>query len=222
MTAAGGPGGPPTRPVGTPADHEGRGDAVVRASGGIGPPEAEIPGGGSLLERLRAGDRKAMGRLVGLHADALYGFISHRLDSPERVDDLVQEVFLAAWRALPEFRGDSQIRTWLLGIARHKIGDYYRARLRDLSADGVDEENPPAGLKLVPRLDEKLDQQKRSDRIRQVLSRLPDRYRAVLMWRYWDQRSLAEMAQITGNTEKAIERLLDRARRLFRKWWTDD
>jgi DNA-directed RNA polymerase specialized sigma24 family protein len=44
----------------------------------------------------------------------------------------------------------------------------------------------------------------------------------VLVWRYWDQRSLAEMAEITGHTEKAIERLLDRARRLFRKWWVDE
>jgi len=43
----------------------------------------------------------------------------------------------------------------------------------------------------------------------------------VLVWRYWDQRPLAEMAAISGNTEKAIERLLARARRLFRRRWND-
>jgi RNA polymerase sigma-70 factor (ECF subfamily) len=191
--------------------------------GGLGPPAPEPPADRSLIDGLHAADRKAMGHFVELHADAVYAFVLHRLDRRERVDDLVQEVFLAAWRALPKFRGESEVRTWLLGIARHKIGDYYRSRLRDLTvADGVDEENPPPGLKLVPRLDEKLDRQKRSDRVRHVLSQLPDLYRAVLIWRYWDQRSLAEMAEITGHTEKAIERLLDRARRLFRKWWVDE
>jgi RNA polymerase sigma-70 factor (ECF subfamily) len=220
---AGGSGGPRAGPLATPADHRGRGNPSDRAPGGVEPLAPGVPGGRPLLDGLRAGDRKAMGLFVELHADAVYAFVLHRLDRPQLVDDLVQEVFLAAWRALPDFRGDSEIRTWLLGIARHKIGDYYRDRLRDLSvADGVDEENPPPGLKLVPRLDEKLDRQRRSDRVQTVLSQLPDLYRAVLVWRYWDQRSLAEMAEITGHTEKAIERLLDRARRLFRKWWVDE
>lgn len=175
-----------------------------------------------LLDAIRDGDRKATARLVELHADAVYRFVYHRLDRPESVDDLVQEVFLAAWKALPLFRGESEIRTWLLGIARHKIADHYRERLRKpVLTDGLDEPPPPGTLAVVPDMDERLDGQRLEARTRRILSTLPDPYRAVLVWRYWDQRSLAEMAAICGNTEKSIERLLDRARRLFRRGWSD-
>lgn len=181
-------------------------------------PSADRP----LLDAIRDGDRKATARLVELHADAVYGFVSHRLDRLEGVDDLVQEVFLAAWKALPLFRGESEIRTWLLGIARHKIADYYREKLRvPLLTDDLDEAPLPGTLAVVPDMDERLDGQRLEARTRQILSTLPDPYRAVLVWRYWDQRSLAEMAAICGNTEKSIERLLDRARRLFKRRWTD-
>ncbi|MEP6993283.1 MAG: sigma-70 family RNA polymerase sigma factor [Acidobacteriota bacterium] len=163
-----------------------------------------------------------MARFVDLHADAVYSFVYHRLDRREALDDLVQEVFLSAWKALPRFRGESEIRTWLLGIARHKIGDYYRQKLQSLPFAEEQDDGSPASIALIPDVEERLDLQKLEVRTRRVLSTLPDPYRAVLMWRYWDQRSLAEMAAITGNTEKSIERLLDRARRLFRKRWIDE
>ncbi|MEO8190443.1 MAG: sigma-70 family RNA polymerase sigma factor [Acidobacteriota bacterium] len=176
----------------------------------------------SLVDGIREGDRKATARFVELHADAVYRFVYHRLDRLEAVDDLVQEVFLSAWKALPLFRGESEIRTWLLGIARHKIGDYYRERLREpLISDDLDSESGPDSLAGFPDIDARLDGERLEARTRQALSTLPDRYRAVLIWRYWDQRSLAEMAAISGNTEKSIERLLDRARRIFKKRWDD-
>lgn len=176
-----------------------------------------------LLDAIRDRDRKAIARFVDLHADAVYAFVHHRLDRPEVIDDLVQETFLAASSALAHFRGESEIRTWLLGIARHKIGDYYREKLREIVlADELDKESPPASLTVAPKLDEELDRQRRDARTRRILSTLPDQYRTVLVWRYWDQRPVAEMAAITGHTEKSIERLLDRARRLFRRKWIDE
>ena len=185
------------------------------------PPPPPVPSPDcALTDAILAGDRKAIARFVELHADEVYRFLHHRLDSPEAVDDLVQDVFLAAWKALPSFRGESELRTWLLGIARHKIGDYYGERLRRL-ADEIDEDEAPEGVTIVPALDERLDSERLGATARQILSTLPDSYRAVLVWRYWDQRPLAEMAAICGNTEKAVERLLARARRLFRKRWND-
>ncbi|HEY3202131.1 MAG TPA: sigma-70 family RNA polymerase sigma factor [Thermoanaerobaculia bacterium] len=185
------------------------------------PPAAASPDR-PLLDAIRDGDRKEIARFVDLHADAVYRFVHHRLDRPEALDDLVQEIFLAAWRALPHFRGESEVGTWLLGIARHKIGDYYRDRLRNLDLSAViDEDSLPESLRIAPTVDERIDGQRREARTRQILSTLPDPYRAVLVWRYWDQRSSAEMAAISGHTEKSIERLLARARALFRRRWND-
>lgn len=179
------------------------------------------PRGQSAPETEKPGDRKAMARFVEAHADAVYRFLHHRLDRKDLLDDLVQEVFLAAWRALDRFRGESEVRTWLLGIARHKLADHYRARMRgaDLPLEpdaGADE--PSAILDV----DTRLDAATRDARARATLSKLPEMYRAVLLWHYWDERSTAEIAAETGKTAKAIERLLDRARRLFKRRWNDD
>ena len=191
-------------------------DSAPQALAGV-VPERDV------LEAVRDRDRKAVARFVDLHADAVYAYVHRRLDRPSAVDDLVQEVFLAAWSALPRFRGESEIRTWLLGIARHKVGDYYRERLREIPlSDELEEETAPTSSTPAPGGEEDLDRQRREARTRRILATLPDRYRAVLFWRYWDQRSVAEMAAITGHTEKSIERLLDRARRLFRRKWSDE
>src|SRR5262249_30271190 len=69
-------------------------------------------------------DRKATAEFVSTYTDAVYSFVRRRL-SPrlDLVDDLVQEVFIAAWENLSSFRGISPLRAWLLGIARHTVGD---------------------------------------------------------------------------------------------------
>jgi RNA polymerase sigma factor (sigma-70 family) len=59
-------------------------------------------------------------------------------------------------------------------------------------------------------------QRERSKRIHNVLAKLPESYRLVLLWRYWDSQSAASIALAMGKTEKAVERLLARARTQFR------
>ena len=77
-------------------------------------------------------DRKATAEFVSLHADGIYAFVWNRLlPRTELVEDIVQDVFLAALDSLSKFQGTSSLRSWLLGIARHKVEDCYRARLRE-------------------------------------------------------------------------------------------
>lgn len=189
--------------------------------------EADRPGAERgrrpLLEALAAGDRKAMALFVDLYADAVYGFLHHRLDRPESLDDLVQEVFLAAWSAIGRFRGDSEVATWLLGIARHKLADHYRSRLSAMELpDEAEGDSLPDTLVALPDDDARLDAGKVEERTRRILATLPEAYRAVLVWRYWNERPLAEMARASGHTEKAIERLLARARQMFKRRWRDE
>ena len=187
--------------------------------------DADLPGsasGGSadlaLRDAISDRDRKAIAELVSRHADAIYRFIHHRLDRHEAVEDLVQEVFLAALRGIGDYRVESSLRTWLFAIARHKIADYYRERLRALVLD--DDDMPSDEPASEPRIDESLDRRRLEEKARAVLSMLPDAYRAVLVCRYWDQRSVGEIAEMTGKTEKSIERLLARARQQFKHRWT--
>jgi len=163
-------------------------------------------------------DRKATAEFVDTYTDAVYAFIRRRL-SPrlDLVEDLVQEVFIAAWEHLNSFHGASPLRAWLLGIARHKVEDYYRRRLQ--SAQPLE----PATAEELPAEDLDMegiaDRERTERRARQVLEELPERYRVALQWRYWEKRSTRQMAKAVGRSEKAIERLLARAREQFRRRW---
>jgi RNA polymerase sigma factor (sigma-70 family) len=66
-------------------------------------------------------------------------------------------------------------------------------------------------------MDDVVFEQQREDRIQAAMATLPEIYRVVLLWRYWEDQSAAEIARSIGRTEKAVERLLARARQQFRE-----
>ena len=164
-------------------------------------------------------DRKATAELVSTHADAVYAYVRHRMaPRVESVDDVVHDVFVAALSNLSAFRGASALRSWLLGIARHKIEDYYRDLLRRPEAfdDTVETQEPPDDQ---PPIEERIDRARAAEKTQRILSMLPESYSVALLWRYWENRSIREIAVATGRTEKAIERLLARAKTRFRELW---
>lgn len=164
-------------------------------------------------------DRKATATFVRDHTDYVYAYVRHRLaPRADLVDDVVQDVFLAALGGLSSFLGNAPLRTWLLGIARHKVEAYYRQQLREPEplADSGDASEPAAGGILI---DELIDRERLEAKTQRVLRQLPESYGLALLWRYWESRSVRDMATATGKTEKAIERLLARARARFRELW---
>ena len=174
-----------------------------------------------LVSEVLRKDRKATAEFVERYTDCVYSYVRRRvMPRTEAVEDLVQEVFLAAWRNLGNFRGEARLHHWLRGIARHKVEDYYRKRLREPEGR-VEIEDALPELTFIPRYEEQLDRAANLQKMHRVLARLPETYGLVLLWRYLEQRSVREMAQLTGKTEKAIERLLARAREHFRKEWND-
>jgi RNA polymerase sigma-70 factor, ECF subfamily len=173
-----------------------------------------------LIAGVLAKDRKATGEFVAHCADWLYPFVRNRLiPRDEVVEDLIQEIVFAAWQALPSYRGDANLRSWVIGIARHKVEDYYRKKLQDLQVPELDESLlEPA---VTPGFEERLDSAALRAKVRETLASLPEAYALALTWRYRDEKSVREMAQLAGKTEKAMERLLARARQNFRKRWSD-
>jgi len=171
-----------------------------------------------LVEQVLSKDRKATAEFVSFCADSVHSFVRKRLTPRvELVEDLMQEILLAAWQSLPKFRGDASLRAWILGIARHKTDDYYRRRLRE--ADITEEGGSPADSAVEPLLDRHLDTAAEQDRVERTLALLPEAYTLALIWRYRDEKSVREMAELSGKTEKAMERLLARARETFRREW---
>jgi RNA polymerase sigma-70 factor (ECF subfamily) len=171
-----------------------------------------------LIHGVLAKERKATAEFVELCSDWIYGFVRWHLPSgSEVVEDVMQEILLAAWQALPNFREEASLRSWVLGIARHKIDDHYRKRIREVD---LPEDDETEELAVTPGFELKLDSASQQERVQKVLVQLPETYSLALIWRYRDEKSVREMAELTGKTEKAMERLLARARQSFRRRWS--
>ncbi len=170
----------------------------------------------ALADAIRRKDRKATAELVECHADAVYGYVLARLrPNIDEAEDLTQEVFLSAWQSIGTYAGQSPLRSWLLGVARHKVEDHYRARLREFALEEPGGPDPSTDIDL----DAALDAGRLETRAGIVLETLREEYRLLLRWRYWDQQSTAEIARALGRTQKSVERMMARARGQFRRAW---
>ncbi len=161
-------------------------------------------------------DRKASAEFVQFYSDPVYRYVRFRLQPRvEAVEDLVQEVFLTAWKSLGRYEGGAPLKQWILGIARHKVQDHYRQVLKSVpfpeDADQLADSSD--GLEI------QLGTAQAQARISSILAKLPDHYRTVLLWRYWEKKSAEEIGSEIGRTPKAVERLLSRARQQFKEAW---
>jgi RNA polymerase sigma-70 factor (ECF subfamily) len=76
-------------------------------------------------------------RWVDEHADVLYRFALLRVRDPHLAEDLVQDTFIAALEGIDTFRGGSSVRTWLVGILKHKIIDSFRRSNREVASSDL-------------------------------------------------------------------------------------
>ncbi|MEN3268718.1 sigma-70 family RNA polymerase sigma factor [Pseudonocardia sp.] len=154
--------------------------------------------------------------LLDLYDEALpqvYGYLLARCGWSALAEDLTAETFVAAVVACR--RPDPPVRStaWLVGIARHKLVDHWRAAEREQRGlRAVDAEPAPADDPWDERLDATL--------AREVLDAQTGTHRAALTLRYLDGLPVPEVARVLGRTVHATEALLVRARTAFRRSYT--
>ena len=88
-----------------------------------------------LLAQARAGSRLALSRLIDRHQGAVRAFLRRVAVDREDADDLAQETFVTAWTQLSTWRGQSTVRSWLLGIAWRKARGAGRTLFRRMARD---------------------------------------------------------------------------------------
>jgi RNA polymerase sigma-70 factor (ECF subfamily) len=185
-------------------------------------PSAPADPEADLLARLRAGDEGAYRQLVREQTPALLRVTGRLLRSDDEARDAVQDAFVAAFRALPRFRGESRLGTWLYRIAINAA----LARLR--SRAGADEVSLDQWL---PRFvddghaaepsapwpaDAGTERREVRERVRAAIDRLPDAYRTVVLLRDIEELSTDEAAQALGISPGATKVRLHRARQALR------
>jgi len=170
-----------------------------------------------LLRALARRDRAAWSALYDRHVQEVFGFIYHLIGGDRHLaEDLHQEVWLAALEGFDRFdarRG--RFRDWLLGIARHRVSRHYRSTF-SRSLEAVAERDVPVQTLTLPP-PEHLEGLERAAVVRAALLRLNHDHRDVLLKKYVDGDSVAEIAVRTCRSAKAVESLLSRARERLRE-----
>jgi RNA polymerase sigma factor (sigma-70 family) len=171
-----------------------------------------------LAARVSRGDADAFNKFYARHADLVFGFIFHQLNGARtEAEEIWQDTFVAAIRTLPSYQGQSRLLSWLCGIARHKVADYWRRR-NGTGGSGLTV-SPADPLELMdsgPLPDEVLSRSALRVRVIEALAELPDDYRSALLSRYADGCSVEEVARLLGRSYKAVESLLSRAKAALR------
>lgn len=193
------------------------------------------PGGieGGVIERGAAAIAQAdPERWVDEHGDVLYRYALERVRKPEVAQDLVQETFFAAMRSYEKFAGQSSVRSWLCGILKHKLCDYYRKRGRETSftdleflADECAEKFVPEGYwvhvngprEWRPEADEVMHRDEFWKTMRDCLGKLPERVATVFMMREMDEIPSKEICTILSISDSNLWVMLHRARMALRE-----
>lgn len=84
-----------------------------------------------LIEKAKKGSSDAFESLMNNHLKIIYNYIASRVSNSEDVKDIVQETMLAVWNNIKLYENNSSFKTWVLGITRRKIADYYRTSYKN-------------------------------------------------------------------------------------------
>jgi RNA polymerase sigma-70 factor, ECF subfamily len=181
------------------------GSQIPGGTGDAAPPPAE-PAGEVEVAALARGEAMAIEALCRELLDPVHAFVFWRVGGNRQdAEDVTQEAFLTALRTLDRFEGRSSLYTWICGIARNLAHE----RVRSLSR-----KPPPAGdPETGPAPDQLLEHAETERLVGLALTELAPHYQRALLDKYVDQRSFAEMASAQRSTAKAIESLVQRAKR---------
>ena len=169
-----------------------------------------------LVERARRGDPSAFEEVVRRHQHRVYNLAYRMLRRHEDAEDATQEAFLRAFEAMPRFRGEAAVGTWICRIAANLCLSWLRSKARrvEVAADAValvegQEEAGDAGRNELVRA------------TRGAIARLPPKYRLAVVAHYLEGRSYEEAARVAGVGVRTLKTRLYRARKLLRRMLRD-
>lgn len=158
-----------------------------------------------LARQAQQGDREAFLTLYNRYLNKVYNRVRSRIPSPD-VDDVTQEIFIAVVRSIERFEGKSRFNTWLYTIVSRHIADFYRRRSRGSSDSDISLEAMTVG-------EPSYEHQHLDERaiIQRAMGAVPEHYREVILLRFADGMTFAEIAEHRGQSLEAVKSLYRRA-----------
>ena len=162
-----------------------------------------------LISRARDGDREAFGALVEQYRDNVYRLAYRMCGNAYDADEAAQEAFVAAWRALPNFRGDAKFSTWLYRLTTNAAIDVMRREKRHQTVgdgemvDLADDADSPQ---------ETVERTEQQETVQKALATLSEEYREVLLLRYMEELDYAEIAEVLQLPSGTVKSRINRAK----------
>lgn len=168
----------------------------------------------NLIPKILARDRRALLTFYRRFAPKLTRYIALKVGNPSDAEEVLQDTLYAFLEAIRDFQGKSNVQTFLFSICQHKIIDYYR---RKKIKHAVFSQMPQLEALISPLIspEEQLDAVLVAEKIRLVFAGILPRYRQLLLWKYLEGFSVAEIAQHLTMSLKSVESQLFRARKAF-------
>jgi RNA polymerase sigma-70 factor (ECF subfamily) len=170
-----------------------------------------------LVMRCQSGEKDAFGILVHKYQDLVYRLIYRLLGRTSDIEDIAQEVFIRAYKGIGRFRGKAEFSTWLTRICIN----YCRKRRRKIKRDLVSLEHlvdqgfDPADSSAGP--DRILEHKEYRELVQQAIDALPEKYRIVIILRYFEAYSCEQIAEILSCPVGTVYSRLFRAHEKLRK-----
>jgi RNA polymerase sigma-70 factor (ECF subfamily) len=166
-----------------------------------------------LVQQVLSGNADAFARLIDRYKVAVYNLCARMLHDQDEAEDASQEVFLRAYNQLHTYQPGRRFSTWILSIASHYCIDLLRRRRPVMDLDSI------AFWKASdqPEPEETAVAAENRDEVRELLKKIPEKYRSVTILRYWQDLSYEEIAEATGLSVATVKTRLFRARELLAK-----
>jgi RNA polymerase sigma-70 factor (TIGR02943 family) len=165
---------------------------------------------------------------VAQYTDKMYSWAYHKTSNKELAEDLVQETFLSAFKAIDDFNFDSQPKTWLFRILNNKIIDYYRKKARSIESSTEDEIlsrkatdnlfdskehwNTTTTFGSWEEEEHLLDNLDFNNVLASCISKLPVKWRGAIESKYQSDKSAAEICKELNITSSNYWQLIHRAK----------
>jgi len=163
-----------------------------------------------LITRLKAGDESAVSIWYSSSKDELLQFFLKRMSSEADAQELVHDTFLSCLSSLPLFRGESELWTFMLSVARHELADYWRKKYAKKAISML-----PFGHEILESLSGESSVDK--SEMGPILDQLPDEISEMLQLKYIDGKSVKELAVHYNLSFAAMQSKLHRAKELFKE-----
>ncbi|KKU83618.1 hypothetical protein A2973_02680 [Candidatus Gottesmanbacteria bacterium RIFCSPLOWO2_01_FULL_49_10] len=167
-----------------------------------------------LVQKILARDRRALAGFYHTFTPRLRRFILQKIADPQDAEEVLQDTLFAFLESIRDFSGNARVGTYLYAIASHKVVDFYRRKkIKHIVFSKLPRLEALVSTLLNP--EEELDTALVKDKIRHVLGGLLPNYREIILLKYVDEMSVAQIAEKFAVTVKSAESQLFRARRAF-------